>query len=106
MAKNVRILNLVGESELQMNQGDYNIVIGDHLPTLKVLSLCLQNHARHVVQESNFSTPFEMDLSSKMAAEPEKFFETPLSLILGAPNPSLETEKAIAKVSVFLSKPN
>lgn len=103
MLKTVRIVNLGIDPHPIFRSDEHNIVTGNQIPALQMISLFLDNHVQHVVQDSNLSPVTELELSSMVSKSPDLFFKFPLSSIFAKSAPTTETEAALSKVSFKLS---
>ncbi len=106
MNSKTKFIELKDPSEWTQKQMDEKVVLCDQLSSIDVLNLCLDKTVDHVVQKSNVHADNELQLSLKTVTSPECFFKYPISVIKGILDPTPETEKANAEMSVFLNKPS
>jgi hypothetical protein len=104
MSAKIQSLELSEIERLGPNDHPGDIVLVDKAPHVAVLSLCVQNGVKHVVQKSSQNSHIEIHFSSLMVNEPGRFFQFPLSCILGALAPSDESEAQMTGVSFLVEK--
>ncbi len=97
-AREILDLNSIGPTDFL---GD--IVLVDKASHVRVLSLCLQNQVKHVVQKTSLRSNDEIGFSTKVRQSPAHFFEHPLSCIMGQNDPSAQSESQLMKVSAAIS---
>ncbi len=104
MSAKIQSLELSEIERLGPNDQPGDIVLVDGAPHITVLTLCVQNGVKHVIQKSNQNSQVEVRFSSLMVAEPNHFFQFPLSCILGSLDPSSDTELQRTGISFIVEK--
>lgn len=82
-----------------------SIVVADHLANSEVIALAQKLDISHVVQKSSLNFAKEIDFSRRLLANPQNYFNFPLTMIFSNKNPCMAIENQIASANIFLGSP-